>query len=198
MRKQRFQRVRQQFVKFLRILPERNDRTRNSLTTASVRGQPVKYITFLFKPLQSTAKLTGRVTIVCVDASPRPASFATLYSNLPSPSLCVFVRVPCGPNLVHLALWHQKKNIFIFPPVLPAPPSECRPHPFHRPRGCHCFQRHPPIPPSLPYLPDPRETVLRRNPLLMLHKACGPCNAGVKTKCPNKGSTYLWGRDDPM
>jgi len=80
----------------------------------TVRGHPVRGITFLFKPLQSTAKLTGRVTIVCVDASPRPASFATLYSNLPSPSLCVFVRVPCGPNLVHLALWHQKKKHIYF------------------------------------------------------------------------------------
>ena len=139
MRKQRFQRVRQQFVEFLRILPERNDRTQNSLTTASVRGQPVKYITFLFKPLQSTAKLTGRVTIVCVDASPRPASFATLYSNLPSPSLCVFVRVPCGQNLVHPTLRQQKvKTMSIFPPVLPAQPSGSPvrkpPHPFLRPR----------------------------------------------------------------
>ena len=132
MRKQRFQRVRQQFVKFLRILPERNDRTRNSLTTASVRGQPVKYITFLFKPLQSTAKLTGRVTIVCVDASPRPASFATLYSNLPSPSLCGIVRVPCGQNLVHLALRQQKKRHLSFstrPPrsTLRMPPQPISP-----------------------------------------------------------------------
>ena len=56
------------------------------------------------------------------------ASFAPLYSNLHSRSLCVFVRVPCGQNLVHPTLRQQKvKTMSIFPPVLPAQPSGSRP-----------------------------------------------------------------------
>ena len=166
MRKQRFQRVRQQFVKFLRILPERNDRTRNSLTTASIRGQPVKYITFLFKPLQSTAKLTGRVTIVCVDASPRPASFATLYSNLPSPSLCGIVRVPCGQNLVHLALRQQKKTYLFFHPSSPLHPPNAAPTHFTVREDATVFSDTLRFRRPKPYLPGPREQVLHPDRVL--------------------------------
>ena len=59
---------------------------------------------------------------------------------------------PCTPHIKAA----KSKNDVHFSTRPPRSTLRKPPHPFLRPRGYHCFQRHPPTPPSVPYLAGPR------------------------------------------